>query len=111
MLARAFHETEGQPTLLEALAEFGSNPLHLRSGQASADLLGTADSLARVYAMLVDGGSFAGVEIVSPHTVAEFATVQSTEPDLVLREMGVTGPHRGCSVASKAIASRSPASQ
>lgn len=92
LLARAFHETEGQPTLLEALAEFGSNLLHLRAGQASADMLGTARSMARVYAMLVNGGSFEDVKIVSPDTVATFTTVQSTEPDLVHREMGATGP-------------------
>jgi CubicO group peptidase (beta-lactamase class C family) len=92
LLARAFHETEGEPTLLEALAEFGSNPLHLRAGQASADLLGTAESMARVYAMLVNGGSFKDVKIVSPGTVAAFTRVQSMLPDLVHGEMGATGP-------------------
>jgi CubicO group peptidase (beta-lactamase class C family) len=92
LLARTFHETEGQPTLLEALAEFGSNPLHLRAGQASADLLGTAESMARVYAMLLNGGSFDDVKIVSPGTVADFTTVQSTQPDLLWMEMGMTGP-------------------
>lgn len=92
LLAKTFHETEGQPTLLGALAEFGSNRLHLRAGQASADILGTAESMARVYAMLLNGGSFNDTKIVSPDTVAAFTTVQSREPDLVHREMGATGP-------------------
>jgi CubicO group peptidase (beta-lactamase class C family) len=36
LLARAFHETESQPTLLEALAEFGSNLRHSSCATATA---------------------------------------------------------------------------
>lgn len=92
LLARAFHEAEGEPAMLEALAEFGSNLHYLRSGQGSADMLGTARSIARLYAMLANGGSIESVNIVSPDTVAAFTTVQSTEPGLVRKEMGAAGP-------------------
>lgn len=92
LLDRTFHGSDDQPSLIAALAAFGSNPEHLRAGQASADLLGTAESMARVYAMLLNGGSFQDVKIVTPGTVSEFTTVQSTEPDLLFMEMGGTGP-------------------
>lgn len=36
--------------------------------------------------------TYEDVKIVSPDTVATFTTVQSTEPDLVHKEMGATGP-------------------
>jgi len=92
VMANSFHAAQGQESIFDRLAEYGANPAHLRGGVASSDMVGTAESMARVYAMLVNGGSFNGVSVLSPEAVAAFTTVQSTEPDTAWAEVGDTGP-------------------
>lgn len=44
----------------------------------------TARSLAKLYAMLANGGEAGGLRLLSPQTVRQLAVVQSRGPDLVL---------------------------
>lgn len=44
----------------------------------------TARSLAKLYAMLADGGEVGGVRLMSPQTVQQIAVAHSRGPDLVL---------------------------
>jgi CubicO group peptidase (beta-lactamase class C family) len=83
LTAKSTHGTDTRPPVTEVLAELSSETsVFLRSGQASADLIGTAQGMARLYAMLVNEGSLDGVNFLSARTIAEFTTVQTTDIDL-----------------------------
>jgi CubicO group peptidase (beta-lactamase class C family) len=60
------------------------DPEALRIPIPAANGLFTARSLARMYAMLAEGGSLDGVRVLSPETVRRATTVQTTERDRVL---------------------------
>src|SRR5690606_16555441 len=53
-------------------------PSTLRAQLPAANGIGTAEALARFYAMLVGGGELDGVRILRPETVAEATRVQVT---------------------------------
>lgn len=68
------------------MRDFDLNGPDFRSASnPSAGGVFTARSLARVYAVLSEGGTLDGHHYVSPHTLATMATRQSSGPDAVLR--------------------------
>ena len=91
VLAKAFHEVDGE-TINPQLGAWGMNPLHLSSGAASGDLVGTAEGMARLYAMIVGGGELDGLRVLHPETLQIFLQVQSTQTDVLLKTIGVQQP-------------------
>lgn len=89
--AKAWHEVNGR-SILDDLAAFASAPTVARSLEGGGEALGTAAAMAKVYAMLENGGSLDGVKILTPETVSEFTEVQSREPDLVIAALGTVAP-------------------
>ena len=55
-------------------------PSTLRGQLPAANGIGTAEALARFYAMLVGGGEFEGARLLAPATVAEATSVQVEAP-------------------------------
>jgi CubicO group peptidase (beta-lactamase class C family) len=89
--AKAWHEVNGR-SVLDDLAAFASAPTVSRSLEGGGESLGTAAAMAKVYAMLENGGSLDGVKILTPATVSEFTEVQSREPDEVIAALGTVAP-------------------
>lgn len=75
-----FQDPEGSEARTSAIAERFRRPATLASQMPAANGIGTADALARFYAMLERGGELDGVRLLQPETVAE-ATRQHVHTD------------------------------
>ncbi len=73
---KVFHIVNGR-TILQDLAPWGMNPVFLRSGAGVGEMVGTAEGLAKLYVMILNGGTLDGVKILSPEVLKTFLTVQS----------------------------------
>ncbi|MCB9491466.1 MAG: beta-lactamase family protein [Dehalococcoidia bacterium] len=78
-----FQDPEGSEGRTTAIVERFRMPETLRAQMPAANGIGTADALARFYAMLVNGGELDGARILRPETVAE-ATRVHVQTDLDL---------------------------
>jgi CubicO group peptidase (beta-lactamase class C family) len=61
------------------LVDIMNNPWVRSAEIPGGNGIGTADALARMYAPLALGGSFDGVALVSPESIAQFSTPQPTD--------------------------------
>ncbi len=78
-----FEDPEGSEHRTTRIAELFSAPPVLRAQIPAANAIGTAEALARFYAMLEQGGALDGVRLLREDTVAEVTRVHvSTEQDL-----------------------------
>ncbi|MGE3855511.1 MAG: serine hydrolase domain-containing protein [Dehalococcoidia bacterium] len=82
-----FEDPEGTERRTSRIAELFASPAVLRAQVPAANAIGTAEALARFYAMLEQGGALTiggrEVRILSPETVAEATRVHvQTERDL-----------------------------
>ena len=66
------------------MGAFVNSPAGLETVAPAWSGVFTARSLAKLYAVLVAGGSLDGVQLLQPETLATATTVQNTRPDLVL---------------------------
>lgn len=78
-----FQDPEGSEGRTTAIAERFRLPETLASQMPAANGIGTAEALARFYAMLAGGGEWEGVRLLLPETVAEATRVHvHTDLDL-----------------------------
>lgn len=77
-----FDDPEGSERRTSWMVERFNSEATLRGQLPAANAVGTAEALARFYAMLANGGELDGVRILRPETVREATSVQaSTESD------------------------------
>lgn len=78
-------DPEGRERRTSWIVERFNMAATLRGQLPAANGLGTAEALARCYAMLVNGGALDGVRVLRPETVQAMTTVQASTPrDVVL---------------------------
>ncbi len=78
-----FQDPEGTEARTSGIVERFRMPSTLGGQLPAANGIGTADALARFYAMLAGGGELDGVRLLSPETVAEATRVHvHTDEDL-----------------------------
>ncbi|WP_165912936.1 serine hydrolase domain-containing protein [Tamaricihabitans halophyticus] len=70
--------------VFDVLDRLGADPQFVSAGVGSGDALGTARGIARMYAVLSQGGELDGVRLVTPRSIDAFAKVRFRDPDPVL---------------------------
>ena len=79
-----FEDPEGRERRTSRITTLFGSPELLRAQVPAANGVGTAEALARFYAMLERGGALDGVRLLRPATVAEATSVQAaTEADFI----------------------------
>ena len=71
-----FEDPEGSERRTSRIVNLFASPALLRSQVPAANGIGTAEALARFYAMLEQAGALDGVQLLRPETVAEATRVQ-----------------------------------
>ncbi|MGE3960300.1 MAG: serine hydrolase domain-containing protein [Dehalococcoidia bacterium] len=78
-----FQDPEGSEGRTSAIVDRFRRPETLRAQMPAANGIGTAEALARFYAMLVSGGALDGVRLLRPETIADATRVHArTDLDL-----------------------------
>ena len=82
---------DGKSCLLDHVEEFANSRRALAAEIPASNGTTTARSMAKVYALLANGGTFDGVRLVSPESVRACSTEVIKAPDVLMADPDVPG--------------------